>query len=87
MTPRYTYSEFKRKLGANPKWIVRALFVIRNEFPVSLLDQYGETRAAFVEKFNGEYIAAEDGQSAKEFVLRFAPSLYRFYVKNYKVPK
>ncbi len=95
MIPKYGYPEFKRKLCANPNWVARGLVII-SQHP-----DFGETHSLEraidlmhfvmpIEKNGGTFpwpLDSTTGKAAIKMVRKFAPSLFRFYIKQHEIPE
>lgn len=95
MIPKYGYPEFKRKLCANPNWIARGLIVLAKdpEFGPSHSLERAIDLMHFVmpiEKYGGKLpwsLDSKHGKAAVKMVRKFAPDLFRFYIKQHEVPE
>ncbi len=94
MTTKYNYAAFKTHLTTNPKWIARGLQVLHaKDVDVELLVDdavrlnYMVNQLAFAKDKKLPWtLDSEYGKEAVKFVTRYAPGIYRFYVRERTTP-
>lgn len=90
MNPVLAYTEFKRKLCANPKWIARGLTILEGESSLGILrwsidDHFALSimvRRIVADADDGGLpwaLDSETGIKAVGFVRQNAPAIYTFY--------
>lgn len=87
MKPVLDYTEFKRKLCSNPKWIARGLQVLVSMLPIPGLSQEDENRLNYMDRQLAFAcgrglpwpLDSDNRQTARNFVLVYAPALHKFY--------
>ncbi len=96
MIPKYTYSDFKRKLCSNPKWIARGLSILNDGIPAAgkLLDSEELSIRVMVRQLafakDGGLpwtLDSHEGVDAILLVRRHAPAIYNYYVQLHRVPE
>jgi len=98
MIPKYTYSDFKRKLCSNPKWIARGLSILNDGIPAAgpaagkLLDSEELSIRVMVRQLafamDGGLpwtLDSNEGKDAILLVRRHAPAIYNYYVQLHRV--
>ncbi len=96
MIPKYTYSEFKRKLCSNPKWIARGLLLLNAKIPG--LPKFLNSEELSIRVMVRQLAFAKDGglpwtldsnegKDAVLLVTKHAPAIYNYYVQLHRVPE